>query len=260
MASQTAPGVVIVFPHGANPPAESGIIMHVDQARAEAIQRQKDGQSVFVDGVRASPDAIGPNTEWICSIDEDHPIGERTRRACVAYPVEVEYGCSHRLEKALDRVELGKLHGDARVDGTHVNLSAEEGAPHAHYPEIHLMKYATVEEVGNPVTLKQVKVRVQTNCSRCVKEAQLQLLRDAEATASNRPYLVTISDTTAYSEIEMSFLELFRYASDGGHWVFIDDRLVETSVITPLDLDTATSIRIMPGICGCCCAPVTALP
>jgi len=260
VASQTAPGVVIVFPHGANPPAESGIIMHVAQARAEAIRREKDGQSVFVDGVRSLPDAIGPNTEWICSIDEDHPIGERTRRACVQHPVEIEYGCSHQLEKALDRVELSKLHGDARVDGTHVNLSEEEGAPHAHYPEIHLMEDATLDQVGNPVTLKPVKVRVQTNCPECVKESQLQLLRDAEATASNRTYPVEVCDQTGGSEIQMTLPGIIRYAFDEGRWVFIDDRLVNTSAITSSQLDAATGIRIMPGLCGCCCAPVTALP
>ncbi len=63
-------------------------------------------------------------------------------------------------------------------------------------------------------------------------------------------YTVTVADQTGDTQVQMTRPEIVATATDSKSWVFIDDRLVDTSTLTDNELNAAAAVRLMPGLVG----------
>lgn len=68
---------------------------------------------------------------------------------------------------------------------------------------------------------------------------------------SNKKYTVEIADSTGHSVVEMTKQEISdKVKSSKGSWLFVDNRLVDVDILSEVDLNTDSKVRIMPGIVG----------
>jgi len=63
-------------------------------------------------------------------------------------------------------------------------------------------------------------------------------------------YTVEISDETGHSVVQMTKPEIEATATANNAWVFVNDRLIDTSALAETNLDASSAIRVMPGIVG----------
>ena len=63
-------------------------------------------------------------------------------------------------------------------------------------------------------------------------------------------YTVTVADQTGDPQVQRARPEMGAPATESKSWVFIDDRLVDTSTLTDNELNAAAAIRLMPGLVG----------
>ena len=63
-------------------------------------------------------------------------------------------------------------------------------------------------------------------------------------------YTVTIADATGDTVVQMTKPEIEATASANNAWVFVDDRLVNSSALAATDLDANSAVRLMPGLVG----------
>ena len=63
-------------------------------------------------------------------------------------------------------------------------------------------------------------------------------------------YTVTVADQTGDTQVQMTRPEIVATATESKSWVFIDDRLVNTSELDDAQLNAADAIRLMPGLVG----------
>jgi len=67
---------------------------------------------------------------------------------------------------------------------------------------------------------------------------------------AERTYRVTIADTTGDTVVQMTKPEIEATATANNAWVFVNDRLVNSSDIAETNLDASSAIRLMPGLVG----------
>jgi hypothetical protein len=68
---------------------------------------------------------------------------------------------------------------------------------------------------------------------------------------TNEPtYTVTIADASGDTVVQMTKPEIEATATANNAWVFVNDRLVNTSAIAETNLDASSAIRLMPGLVG----------
>ena len=63
-------------------------------------------------------------------------------------------------------------------------------------------------------------------------------------------YTVTVADPTGDTNVQMTRPEIVATAAESKSWVFVDDRLVDTSALTDAQLNAADAIRFMPALVG----------
>ena len=63
-------------------------------------------------------------------------------------------------------------------------------------------------------------------------------------------YTVTIADATGDTVVQMTKPEIEATATANNAWVFVNDRLVNSSDIAEANLDASSAIRLMPGLVG----------
>ena len=67
---------------------------------------------------------------------------------------------------------------------------------------------------------------------------------------SEPTYTVTIADLTGDTVVQMTKPEIEATAKANNAWIFVNDRLIDTSALAETNLDASSAIRVMPGIVG----------
>ena len=84
-----------------------------------------------------------------------------------------------------------------------------------------------------------------------VDPVEIEVMHMQNEQENNLPtYTVTVADQTGDTQVQMTRPEIVATATESKSWVFVDDRLVDTSALTDAQLNAADAIRLMPGLVG----------
>ena len=84
-----------------------------------------------------------------------------------------------------------------------------------------------------------------------IDPVEIEVMHMQNEQENNLPtYTVTVADQTGDTQVQMTRPEIVATATESKSWVFVDDRLVDTSALTDAQLNAADAIRLMPGLVG----------